>query len=152
MQNQSCCFSGRREIRDMEYSQVQKRLKEAIISQINKGIRSFLVRGELGFDMMAALSVLSLKPKHPHIKLILMLPYTEQNVCWQSSDISTYKFILDNVDSVVYTSRHYHNDCVLARDRHFVDISRACVCYWEGENPEYIASYAQEKSLEIIHI
>jgi len=92
-----------------------------VIELINEGVRYFYAGGNLGFDMMAALTVLNLKKRFPHIKLILALPYEDRTKCWREENQKIRSHILKQADMVAYLSEK----CVK------VDIpdSTACVCY-----------------------
>ena len=75
MREKTCCFTGHRElpVRWGRWKLVAE-LERAIIAQIDKGIQFFGAGGALGFDTLAAQTVLKLKKNHPNIKLILVLP------------------------------------------------------------------------------
>ena len=54
-------FTGHREISHIHQEQVRERLKEAVLQAIRQGASKFYCGMALGFDMMAAEEVLSLK-------------------------------------------------------------------------------------------
>ena len=70
----TCCFTGHREIPFLRRHHIAKVLKQELEKLIEQGVIYFGAGGALGFDTMAAQTVLSLKSKHPEIKLILVLP------------------------------------------------------------------------------
>ena len=78
MRSQTCCFTGHRVIPNSEIEQLTNRLSLEIINLIKRGYRYFGSGGALGFDMLAAEVVLSLKATYPHINLILVLPCRDQ--------------------------------------------------------------------------
>lgn len=57
----TCCFTGHRKIPPEQYGEIARRLKEAVIELINEGYCYFGAGGALGFDTLAAQTVLNLK-------------------------------------------------------------------------------------------
>jgi len=86
MKSQTCCFIGHRKIPESNRAKIQKRLKREIKNLIGQGVNCFCAGGALGFDTMAALAVLELKKKFPHIRLVLILPCKEQTLYWHEKD------------------------------------------------------------------
>ena len=74
MRNQTCCFTGHRNIPVELRSPISEILKTTIISCIEQGYLYFGAGGALGFDTLVAQTVLDLKCLYPSIKLILVLP------------------------------------------------------------------------------
>ncbi len=51
MREQTCCFTGHRELPPQELDQIVEGLKTTIAALITKGIRYFGAGGALGFDV-----------------------------------------------------------------------------------------------------
>ncbi|MDO4757300.1 MAG: SLOG family protein [Parabacteroides sp.] len=154
LQSRTVCFTGHRKIPPEKLETVARRLKETLIELIGKGYLYFGAGGALGFDTLAAQTVLELKAKFPQIKLILVLPCLSQADSWGIVDKRIYEQIKEKADKIVYTSREYTKGCMHKRNRHLVDNSSVCVCYL-SENTggtAYTVSYAESKSLLIINI
>lgn len=79
MREETCCFTGHRAIPLLKRKAVVQSLKAELMTLIDKGYHYFVAGGALGFDTIAAQTVLELKTKFPHIKLILVLPCETQN-------------------------------------------------------------------------
>ena len=154
MKKHTCCFSGHRRIPKSEILNVKQRLRGAIISAIKNGYCFFGTGGALGFDTLAAQTVLDLKKKYPEIRLILVLPCLSQTKNWQAVDISEYERIKKNADKVVYTSKKYTRDCMFKRNRHLIDNSSLCVCYLKEQSggTVYTVTYAKAHGLNIHNI
>ncbi|MBQ6380706.1 MAG: DUF1273 family protein [Clostridia bacterium] len=154
MKSQTCCFTGHRKIPKDELPQIKSKLKNTIIELINNGVIYYGAGGALGFDTLAALTVLELKQQYPQIKLILVLPCKNQTRNWQQSDIEVYENIKSQADKVVFTSEMYYNGCMLKRNKHLVDNSGYCVCYKTRDTggTAYTVKYATEKQLNIINL
>lgn len=150
----TCCFTGHRNIPANEYKKIQITLEETIISLIKKGVCYFGAGGALGFDTMAALTILKLKEKYPHIKLILVLPCENQTYKWQQKDIDIYENIKSKCDKYVYTSKYYYNGCMFKRNKHLVDNSKYCICYLikKTGGTAFTVNYAMSKNLIIYNL
>ena len=82
------CFTGHRKIPPKRMTSLARRLRTEIIELIDKGYLYFGTGGALGFDTLAAQTVLDLKSDYPQIKLILVLPCLSQADSWSSDDKS----------------------------------------------------------------
>lgn len=123
MKNQTCCFTGHRDLPLQKLPQIQKHLEQEVLRLIHQGVRYFGAGGALGFDTLAAMTVLSLRETYPHIRLILVLPCREQAASWPEKDVCTYEQIKRRADKVVFTSEHYFRGCMQLRNRHLAEHS-----------------------------
>ena len=110
--------------------------------------------GALGFDTLAAQTVLSLKEYYPQIKLVLALPCQEQTRGWPAKDIEKYGHILNSADEIIYTAEKYFPGCMHARNRYMAERSDVCICYLTEDKggAAYTVKYAKQKGLRIINI
>jgi len=154
MKSQTCCFTGHRIIPQHDYATLQTRLEAEITRLIHQGVRYFGAGGALGFDTMAAITVLKMKVLYPYIQLILVLPCRDQAKYWNGEDARTYSEILCRADKAACISEQYDNDCMLRRNRHLVDHSQHCICYFTGRKggTAYTVDYAARKGLHIINL
>ena len=152
MKNYTACFTGHRIIPLFERATVSKILENAVIESIENGYRYFGAGGALGFDTMAALTVLRLRNKYPQIKLILVLPCENQTRNWKAVDIEKYEHIKSQADKVVKTSIEYTPGCMHKRNRHLVDNSSLCICYLKKPSggTVYTVNYAKDNRLKVI--
>lgn len=150
----TCCFTGHRSLSHEEKLKVAVRLREIIAEQIEAGVVFYGAGGALGFDTLAAQTVLDMKKEYPQMRLILVLPCEDQTRGWHSEDIAVYKDIKRRSDKVVYVSREYTPDCMHRRNRHLVDHSGICICYLTRASggTAYTVDYARRKGLHIINI
>ncbi|MEE1491995.1 MAG: SLOG family protein, partial [Massilioclostridium sp.] len=65
MKNQTCCFTGHRDLPPQKLPYIQKRLEQELLQLIHQGVRYFGAGGALGFDTLAALTVLRLRETYP---------------------------------------------------------------------------------------
>ena len=125
-----------------------------MIEAIEQGYRYFGCGGALGFDTLAAQTVLRLREIYPEIRLILVLPCRDQTRGWKQADVAEYDRIMKAADKVTYTSEQYYSGCMHKRNRHLVDYSSLCVCYLTEQSggTAYTAYYAQSQGLKIINV
>lgn len=91
---------------------IKKRLEKEVENSIKNGYLFFGAGGALGFDTLAAQTVLKLRERYPDIKLILVLPCKTQARGWKQADIYEYERIKAAADKVVYTSEDYYRGCM----------------------------------------
>ena len=154
MKSKTACFTGHRKTPPQKLPMVKKKLKEVLTQCIENGYRYFGAGGALGFDTLAALTVLELKSDYPEIMLILVLPCKDQTRGWKDIDIEKYEWIKSKADKVVYTAEHYYNGCMQKRNRHLVDHSSLCICCYTGQKggTEYTVKYAEKNKVVIKNI
>lgn len=154
MREKTCCFTGHRQLPEDQKPEITAKLEEAIVSLIYSGYLYFGAGGALGFDTMAAQTVLRLRRSYPQIKLILVLPCASQADKWSPADAKNYQGIMEQADKVVYTSQDYTPGCMFKRNRHLVNCSSACICYLTKEKggTAYTVRYAIKHGLKIFNI
>lgn len=128
MRENTCCFSGHREIPDAERERLQQLLREAIETLIGRGVTDFIAGGAYGFDMLAAQEVLTLRRQHP-IRLILALPCPNQTKGWPAGAVGEYERIREQADEEHVLSIAYHKGCMLRRNDWMVAQSAYLICY-----------------------
>ncbi|MEE0928548.1 MAG: SLOG family protein [Acutalibacteraceae bacterium] len=154
MKEKTCCFTGHRNISPAKFIYIKHRLITVIEEAISSGITDFCTGGALGFDTVAAQTVLEAKKNHPHIKLHLVLPCKGQAENWSVVNRRIYEDILGRADSVTYVSENYTRYCMQLRNREMVDRSSICISYLEKNTggTAYTVKYAESKGLKIISI
>ncbi len=154
LKEKTVCFTGHRKIAIEQQMIVADRLHSLIEKLILDGFTQFIAGGALGFDTLAALSVLSLKEKYPQAKLILALPCVTQTNGWSTEDILVYEQIKQHADQVVYVSQKYTRGCMFKRNRYLVDHSSVCVAFLTENKggTAYTAEYARQKGLQVINL
>ena len=154
MRERTCCFTGHRELPVCGRKELAAKLEDTIIGLIDRGIRFYGAGGARGWDTLAAQTVLRLKGRFPHIKLILVFPCRTQTRGWPAADVQEYGRIKALADKVVYTSQEYTKGCMHKRNRHLVDHSSVCVCYLTKKDggTAYTVDYAEKQVLEVINL
>ena len=93
------------------------------------GIDSFLCGMAVGFDLLAAETVLSLKKKNPHIKLIACIPCIGQEKYFSKTDQKRYVEAVAKADEQVILADAYYRGCMQARDKYMADRGDIMVAY-----------------------
>lgn len=154
MRSQTCCFTGHRFLPENEKEKISLALESTVLSLIHSGYRYFGAGGALGFDTLAAQTVLRLRQSYPDIRLILVLPCVSQADKWSPADVAVYQEIMGQANKIVYTSHEYTAGCMFKRNRHLVDHSSVCICYLEKSTggTAYTVDYARKCGLKIINL
>ena len=119
VKEKTCCFTGHRDMSEHRIKDVVKTLEKELVQLIEEGCCYFGAGGALGFDTIAAHTVLHLKEKYPHIKLILVLPCVDQAKSWSYEDKVVYEDIkeiipIDNeIDNVLYFNNYVEKGIVV---------------------------------------
>ncbi len=147
----ACAFTGHREILDEIDLEA---LAATIKGFIKEGKNIFLCGMAMGFDLIAADVVLSLKKDFPGIRLIACVPCPFQQKNFPAEERKKYERILPLCDEVKRLSKTYFKGCMLARDRFMVDNSSVLIAY--GRKNEggtfYTLNYALSKRKRIYMI
>ena len=153
MKEKTCCFTGHRKI-NLPLEIVKQRLENIITQLINDGVIYYGTGGALGFDTVAALTIIRMRKKYPNIKLILVLPCKDQTKGWNNPEVEMYNYILSQADKVVYTSENYYAGCMHKRNRHLVDNSAYCICFKNKASggTAYTVDYAVKNGLNVYNI
>ena len=133
----SVCFTGHRSLTDAEQSLLTLRL-QILLRQliIQHGTVNFYAGGALGFDTLAAKTVLSLKNEFPDIKLNLILPCESQDKNWTEKQRFIYRAIKSRADSVRILSPYYYNGCMQVRNHELLAASDLCIAYLRNGTSE----------------
>lgn len=154
MKKYTVCFTGHRKIPPEQRDTLTRRLKAILVELINDGYIYFKAGGALGFDTLAAQTVLDLKSIYPQISLILVLPCLAQTRGWSAHDKEIYEDIKKKADKVIYTSQEYTRGCMHKRNRHLIDNSSVCVCYLTQNTggTAYTVDYAHKNNLTVTNL
>jgi len=148
-----CCFTGHRDLYG-DQRRLSDILEILLDNMIKQGYTVFRAGGALGFDMLAAETVLKKREDGWRIRLELMLPCPEQAEKWSAANKERYKRILLLADKKEYIAEKYLTGCMHARNRRLVDGSDLCIAYLKHERggTAYTCRYAKEKGLQIINL
>lgn len=155
----SVCFTGHRSIKSNldGLSALLYDFVERIITELE--VTDFYTGGSIGWDALAAQTVLRLREKYPQIKLHLILPCSneEQTAGWSEEQRREFYRILALADDVEYTSEHFYNGCMKARNARLVELaSVCCISYWNVNDfrsgTGQTVRMAQKKGLRVVNL
>lgn len=154
MKEQTCCFTGHRTIPRTEKAQISAALRQTIIDLIEKGVTRFITGGALGFDTLAAQTVLELKKEYPQIQLSLFLPCADQANRWSKKAALLYEEIKSQADDVVCIRPQYEKGCMLLRNRCMADQSGYCVAYLTKNSggTKYTVDYCRKNGVRVLYV
>lgn len=148
-------FTGHRIIPLAWQDEVGERLTAVVTLACNLGMTRFYCGMALGFDMMAAEVVLSLKDKFPDIQLIAVVPFSGQSSRWASSEQERYYRILAKTDKVVTLSENYFRGCLLRRNDYMLSHSSGVIAYFDGKpkgGTSYTVRKAERMKMNVVNI
>ena len=144
MREQTCCFTGHRNIPPTELPRLIELLDAEVEKLAEQGIRYFGAGGAEGFDTLAAQAVLRAKARRPELRLILVLPFPRKMTTRE------YDEVFRAADKVVYVSDTYWSGCYHARNRRLVDESCVCIAYYRsGGGTGYTVDYCRTRGIEV---
>jgi len=127
-------------------------LERAVVRALDDGFTSFLTGGALGFDTMAAETVLRLSKGNPAVRLYLALPGLDQTEGWSEPELARYDAIMAAANGRVY----YAAECcspssMRERNRYLVDHSSGCIAYLRRMRGGtlYTVNYALERGVPV---
>lgn len=119
------------------------------------GCRNFFCGMAMGYDLLAAETVLSLQSELPDLRLIAVIPYRGQTERWSDAMKSRHDDILRNANDTVILSEHYYQGCLLRRNDYMVGRSSRLIAWFNG-NPKggtfYTYRIAKAKGLTVINL
>ena len=109
----------------------------------------------MGFDLLSAEVILSLKTEYKELRLIAVIPYRSQDERFSIADKKRYHSILHKADETTLLCENYHQGCLLKRNDYMLAHSSQVIAYFDGENKGgtfYTCRNAQAKDLPIINL
>ena len=151
----AAAFTGHRFIRYSDRQRLETNLERAITACYQSGIRHFLCGMALGFDMLAAETLLAMKADHADIRLTAVIPFRGQPCKFNSADKGRYQSILGKADNVVCLSETYFDGCFLRRNDYMLNHASHIIAYYNGEpkgGTFYTCRRAERMGLDITNL
>ena len=160
----TCCFTGYRPEKfeftlyeeTKEYLEFENKLYSAVFSLANQGVNRFYCGMAMGFDIIAAETVVLLKKarKDLDIKLICVVPFPNQEDGFGSYWKEKYNRIIDNSDEKIIISDSYHKGCYQIRNKYMVDNSDFVLTWFDGKSggTKNTLDYASSRNRKIFNI
>ena len=152
----TCFFSGHRIMEKKEIALCKSLLREEILNCINRGVTRFIVGGAIGFDTMAAETVLDLRVDYTDIKLVLYLPCKNHFAKWNFRDVERFEEIKEQADEVRYIYEgKYIPGCMQMRNSKMVSDSGCGIVYLRAmvnSGSAQTVKLAKEKGVQFVNI
>ena len=152
----TAAFTGHRFVYASLREHVKKRLTRAVLDAYGNGIRNFISGFAIGFDMMAAEVVVSLKQTYPDITLTAAVPFKGQSCRFNFYDRKRYdRWLLEMADEVIVLSESYYPRCFLDRDEFMVNNSSMLIGYYDGREKGgtfYTIRKAMAQNIPIVNV
>ena len=152
---ESCAFTGHRSIRPEHEKVLRGRLRQAIEEVYNTGVTNFVCGMAVGFDMMAAETVLALRDELPDITLTAVVPFRGQEDRWSETNKRRYRRILEEADSVIVLSDRFFRGAELRHNDYMIDHACRVIAYYDGgpkSGTGYTVTRARDKDLSILNL
>jgi uncharacterized phage-like protein YoqJ len=151
----TCFFTGHRRIPEQMHSTLHERLCDCIRDLYEKGYRDFIAGGAIGFDTIAANTVIKLRETElSDLRLHIYAPCPAQDKYFSEEQKAEYAKVLGLADSVKTVSEFYHNGCMHKRNRAMAQDSSICIafCTRETGGTAYTVNFAKKQGIDIIYI
>lgn len=153
--SKTCCFTGHRGMSIAEKKAACECVLELIDELYSRGYRHFITGGAVGFDTVAAVSVLTARDnKYPDITLTLAIPCPDQTLKWPQKDKQNYKRVMMCANESVLLSTQYTPYCMHQRNRWMVDHSSVVIayCHTEKGGSYSTVTYAKKAGAAVMNI
>ena len=156
MKEQTCCFTGHRNVPvDKQKEIIVARTEAKVRELIRGGYRCFIVGGAIGYDTLAAELLFHLRDvERMGIRVILAYPFDGYTAPWSEGQKATYARLLPLYDERICVAVAASRGAYLQRDRYMVDASSMCIAYCTRQTggTAYTIRYAGKKSVPVINI
>ena len=128
---QSCAFTGHRTLTEYQDRICRQLLTQLIPRLVRGGVNRFIAGGALGFDTLAAETLLNLRDRSGlPLSLEIAVPCAGQDAKWRDADREKYRRILSAADYVTVLSEEYYAGCMQARNRYMVDRAQRLIAFF----------------------
>lgn len=138
-----CCFTGYRPSKfpfsldgeSKQFKEFENALIEGILDLAEDNCRIFYSGMAMGFDIIAAETVLFLKNAYNSpLKLVAVLPFAEQGNSFTSFWKERYQRVLEQCDEKVILSDKYFSGCYQKRNEYMVNNSDYVLTWYDGKS------------------
>jgi uncharacterized phage-like protein YoqJ len=133
------CLTGHRHIPAEHALLLPSLLEKKMLALIDRGAVEFRAGGAVGFDLLAARTVLLLRNDFDvDVRLVLALPCRNQTERWLGNDgrglqsLRIYHSVKAQADCTVYLADMYYDGCMKERNRFMVEHASRCIACWNG--------------------
>lgn len=146
----TACFTGHRTYDGSR----NEELATAIRRLYDDGYRTFLCGMAVGFDLIAADVVLSLRNELKGLQVVAVVPFEGMQSRFSNSQRALFERVIGEADTVITLAERYTASCYMTRNNFLVDNSSAVIAYFTGEKggTAYTVRRAVKKLSLIVNI
>ena len=150
----TCCFTGHRTIPVKEIDTVVNNLNKAVLELIYEEFTHFLSGGAIGFDLLAASLILTLKQQGHPITLEFVIPHENHCEYWNEKQRLLFHNLCAEADAISVLAEKHFDGCVKKRNHHMVNHSTVCISYLRKSisGTGQTVRYAVRNQLHIIRL
>lgn len=124
-----CSFTGHRQIIKAHKAKIGELLEKAVSYMYENGVRTFLTGGAVGFDTLAAKTVIRFRLHHPDVRLVILIPCKNQSEKWSDRDKAIYDYTLSAADEVEFIADEYYDGCMKERNTALAERCDSMIAY-----------------------
>ena len=144
----SCTLTGHRILpKNFDEAALTNQLEELI----KDGVDTFYNGMAMGFDLVAASALISLKERYPQIRLIACVPFYGQESRFPKKWQDAYTNAISRFDETVVLSEHYFDGCYFKRNDYMIDCADLLFAYCvraQGGTAYTVRSFIRKKGEE----
>lgn len=158
----ACAFTGYRPSKmpwgydeaDIRCLDFKFRLRESLEYLIGNGYVDFYSGGALGFDLMGAEMVLSLREKYPWIQLIMVIPFDGQADKWTEEQRRRWQSVIETSDRVIHIAHDYNKGVFFRRNHYLVEQADLLLAAFDGKpgGTAGTVAYAKRHGVRVVRL
>lgn len=151
----TAAFTGHRFYDFSKKELIKERLATAILASYEHGICNFISGFAIGFDLMAAQMVHSMRASCPGMQLTAAIPFPGQADRFKPYDRRIYEQLMTEADEVIILAEHYYPRCFLDRDEFMVENASQLIAYYDGREKGgtyYTVKKAKARGIPIVNV
>ena len=139
---EKCCFTGYRPAKfpfvlskdNEDYKKFENEVLSELLNLVGSGCKTFYTGMAMGFDIIAAELVLTLKQSYnfKDIRLICVLPFSSQGESFSFPWKDRFENIISLCDEKIILSEEYHSGCYQERNKFMVNSSDCVLTWYDG--------------------
>lgn len=129
---QSAAFTGHRTIRPEHLPRLKTLLASSIVQLYEQHFRNFYCGMAVGFDLLAAETIIELKTICPQLRLIASIPFHSQDRFYSEEDKARYQAAINQADEKIILSTRYNRHAYRIRNAYLVEHSSCIISYFDA--------------------
>lgn len=145
----SVCFTGHRTIEATKVESLKTQLHEIIENLYKEGHRSFYCGMAIGFDLLAAETLIGLKASYPDIHLTACIPFIGQESRYSAIDQKRYHKALTSADTHIIISHSFSKQSYLLRNIYMLEHSSIVIAYFDCSTKKGGTYFTYNKAMQM---